>query len=344
MPSLRAFTGELFSCDHNQSDLLTSEARTAQSSIVLAFSRLRELSLTGAELGALPGMQFPSLLALSLVAVVFNTSDGLLRLLESCPRLHSLHLEVEDDVPPLVSYEIQEGSLPSLDIVPMLTSFTGYYDDAQIIFFSPLPDGRLRRISKLTILDPSAQELVPSLVSDFEHSATGVGEDLLELTLSTGHDRNPDAEEAEPLLWVTWLRTIANFCPKLRALIIDINEPSTEWYHLDETDNWRPTLSRLKDLAVLKLPNSVWRAETRDKSLPHMQRLVEQCRQWLPHLRLFFPEDDQALVIDPEENKAATPPNSGELFYRGRAMERDWAFYGYISWNDFDEEITRLSA
>ncbi|KAG8931979.1 hypothetical protein FRC01_000503 [Tulasnella sp. 417] len=343
LQSLRAFTGELFSCDHNQSDLLVSQARTTQNSIVLAFSRLREFSLTGAELQGLPPMQLPSLVALSLLGDGFNTSEDLLRMLDCCPRIHSLHLELKNSLP-LVPYEIRGDSLPSLDIVPMLTSFTGYYEDAQIIFFSPLPNGRLRRISRLKILGYSADDLFPSLVLDFEDSATGVGHDLLELRLNTGYDRNQDTGKAERLLWVTWLRTIVKFCPELRGLIIEIDAPYSEWYYLDETDDWRPTLSRLKDLAILKLPNSFWRAEACDDSRTHVLGPIDQCLQWLPHLRLFFPANDWALVIDPEGNKAVTPPKGEKLYHCGRAMERNWAFYGDLSWNDFDEEIERLLA
>ncbi|KAG8931357.1 hypothetical protein FRC01_001459 [Tulasnella sp. 417] len=345
LPSLRAFTGDFFPCKHNQSDLLAPQARTSQTSIVSAFSRLRELSLNGAELKALPGMQFPSLMALSLVGEVFDTSDGLLRMLESCPRLHSLHLELEGSAT-LASDEVQGDSLPSLDIVPMLTSLTGSYEDARIIFFSPLPDGRLRRISRLKINGGSVEDLLPPLVSDFEDSATGVGQDLLELTIHTICDRNQDESEIERLFWVTWLETIVNSCPKLRGLIFDIDDPNSEWDGLEETDGWRPTLSPLKDLTVLKLPNSVWRGEVDDPvgSEDDVEGLVDEFLEWFPHLRLFFPTDDLALVIDPEGGKAVTLPEERDLFYSDQAMERNWAFYGHLSWQDFDEEIERLLA
>ncbi|KAG8931355.1 hypothetical protein FRC01_001457 [Tulasnella sp. 417] len=345
LQSLRAFTADFSPCKHNQSDLLAPHARTSQTSIVSAFSRLRELGLSGTQLQALPGMQFPSLVALSLAGdAFFDTSDGLLRMLEACPRLDSLHLELEDDATPLVSYEIEGGSLPSLDILPMLTSFTGKYDDARIIFFSPLPDGRLRRISRLRILGDSAEDLLPPLVSDFENSATRVGQDLLDLTLRTRSDRNHD--EIERLLWVTWLRTIVNSCPKLRGLIFDIDDQSAGYEDYEETDCWRETLSPLKDLTVLKLPNAVWQCDVDDPigSEDDVEGLVEEFMEYFPHLRLVFLTHDSALVIDPEGKHAVSLPEERELFYSDRAMERNWAFHGHLDWNDFDEEIERLLA
>ncbi|KAG8931354.1 hypothetical protein FRC01_001456 [Tulasnella sp. 417] len=268
-------------------------------------------------------MQFPSLVALTLLAdVSFDASDGLLRMLKACPRLDSLHLERDDDAPPLVSDEIQGGSVPSLDIVPSLTSFTGNYNDARIIFF--------------------AEDLLPSLVSDFENSATGVGQDLLELTLKTASDRNHD--EIEHLFWVTWLRTIVKSCPKLRGLIFDIDDPSGGWEEYEETDDWIPTLSPLKDLTVLKLPNSLWRGETDYYSEDDEQKRVDECLQLFPHLRLVFPTQDSALVIDPEGEKAVILPEQRVLSQSDRAMERTWAFYCHLDWHDFDEEIERLLA
>ncbi|KAG8931353.1 hypothetical protein FRC01_001455 [Tulasnella sp. 417] len=283
-------------------------------------------------------------MALSLVAVVFNTSDDLLRMLESCPRLHSLHLELEDDSPPLVSHEIQRGSLPSLDIVPMLTSFTGSYEDARIIFFSPLPDGRLRRISRLKIIGASAEDLLPPLVSDFEHSAIGVGQDILELNINLGFDR--DETEIKRLFWVTWLRTIVNSCPKLRGLIFDISSQGFGWNDFEETDGWRQTLAPLKDLTVLKLPNAVWQCDVDDPigSGDDVEGLVEEFLEWFPHLRLVILTHDSALVIDPEGEQAVTLPEERVLSQSDQTMERNWAFYCQLSSHGFDEEIERLLA
>lgn len=209
-----------------------------QNNIFSAFSQLTALSLAYTELQVLPDIQFPSLVTLSLVGVTFDASDGPLRILESCPRIISLHLDL-DGSPMLVPNEDQGGPVPSLNVAPLLTSFTGDYKDAQILFFNPLPDGRLRKISRLKILSRTAEGLLPPFGSAFEHSELGVGQDLLELTIHTTFSRifrlNENVEERGGLLWITWLRTIVKSCPKLRGLIIEIDDPDTEYHYLDET-------------------------------------------------------------------------------------------------------------
>ncbi|KIO18418.1 hypothetical protein M407DRAFT_31922 [Tulasnella calospora MUT 4182] len=353
LQSLRAFTGDLLSYCHRQSDLLVPQARVTHNSISSAFSRLRELSLTDTNLLTLPNMQCPSLMKLSLVNVKFGASDGLLRMLMVCPRIRSLHLDFHGSAT-LVPDESRGGSAPSLDIVPVLTSFTGHYEDTQILFFNPLPDGRLRRISRLKILGGSAEGLLRSLGSAFEHSPNGIGQDLLGLTIHSNVDRYIYMDDGEieigSLLWVTWLRRIVKLCPKLRGLIIEIYGSDTDYQYPEETDDWGPTLSPLKDLAVLKLPTTFWKSEASKASkggladVPAHQQAAERCLQWFPQLRLFFPADDLVLVIDPEENKAASPPERGKLLHRGWAMKRYWALYKDVSWDDFDEQIDRLIA
>ncbi|KAG8923210.1 hypothetical protein FRC00_006504 [Tulasnella sp. 408] len=310
---------------------------------------LTALSLESTELQVLPDIQFPSLVTLSLVGVTFDANDDPLRMLASCPRIMSLHLDF-DNSPILAPDRNQGGSPPSLNIAPLLTSFTGHCEDAQILFFNPLPDGRLRRISRLKILGMTADGLLPPLRSAFEHSDFGVGQDLLELRIHTKYSRiflfNENVQEHGPTLWVTCLRTIVKSCPKLRGLIIEIRDPDTGYDYLDETNDWGPTLSRLKDLSVLKLPATFYQEEATLHELPDVekeQRVVERCLKWFPHLRLCFLAN-WVLVVDSEETKSANSPKRENLSRCGQSMGRYWAVYNDPSWRDFEEQIERLTA
>ncbi|KAG8944898.1 hypothetical protein FRC04_001338 [Tulasnella sp. 424] len=343
--NLRAFTGEFFSCNHDGSDVLTAQAQTTQNNIFSTFTGLRELSLSDTKLQVFPDLQFPALITLSLTNIEFEASNGLQRLLESSPGIISLHLDPESYLPMLRQDQNHENSASSLPIAPLLKSFSGRYEDAEFLFFNPLPDGRLRTISNLRIIEGySAQELLPSLISAFGRAEIGVGDKLLELRIHTSFDRveddtDPDVYESG-LLWVSWLRSIVTYCPKLRGLFIEIDEPTEPW-GIDETVGWKPTLAPLKDLAVLKLPAWLWLAETYSGTEPHA---IEQCLEWFPRLRLHFLTERLVLVINSEESEPETSPRDGWLIHGGQAMGRRWNLYEHFLHTDFEERIEELIA
>ncbi|KAG8944899.1 hypothetical protein FRC04_001339 [Tulasnella sp. 424] len=332
------------SCD--ELDALITQAQTTQNNIFTAFTGLRELSLKETRLQVLPDLQFPSLIKLSLINVEFEASDGLLRLLESSPGIISLHLD-DDGSSMLRQDQNHGGSAPSLAIAPLLKSFRGHYGDAEILFFNPLPNGSSRSVSNLEVLGSTAEQLLPSLITAFKHAEIGAREDLLELKIHTNFDREYDMdghENESGLLWVSWLRSIVTYCPKLRGLFIEIDDPDMEPNNGDETDGWKPTLAPLKDLAVLKLPASLWEAEVTQGSQEGEaeQHAVEQCLQWFPRLRLFFPADHLVLIINAEENKADTPPTRGRLLDSGQATGRRWNLYEHFFPEDFEEVVKGL--
>lgn len=129
---IRVFRGHSFHCRHERLGLETSTPRAIQSRLFAAFSKLEELCLTYSRILAFSDLRLPLVKDLTLVNVEFEDRDGLLRPLEASPGLLSFVFDfwrgTINTRPEFM--EISPGS----NVVPLLESFTGCWEDAQFAF------------------------------------------------------------------------------------------------------------------------------------------------------------------------------------------------------------------
>ncbi|KAG9043851.1 hypothetical protein FS837_009056 [Tulasnella sp. UAMH 9824] len=239
----------------------------ASSRLFPAFSRLEELCLGYSQILAFSNLCIPLLKDLRLIGVDFEDQDGLLRLLEGSPGLLSFDFEHWREPPDTMSKYME--ILPGSNVVPLLESFTGWWEDAQVAF-DPLLGGAFPNLSQVNITQSGSDDGSNSRSVDIVSKALAqsnclVGANLrylaISMTVEVGHPDSSQTEE-QALLWTTWLTRIATSCPRLRGLAINAEDDRTAPEDFrDETDGWRSALSKLQELVALEVPHVLWQAD-----------------------------------------------------------------------------------
>ncbi|KAG8923209.1 hypothetical protein FRC00_006503 [Tulasnella sp. 408] len=327
---IRVFRGHSLHCKHERLGLETSTSRAIQSRLFAAFSRLEELCLTYSRILAFSDLRLPLLKDLRLFNVEFEDRDGLLRLLEASPGLLSFVLDFWRGLIDTRSefMEISSGS----NVVPLLESFTGCWEDAQFAF-DPLLSGAFPNLSQLTITESgSSSRTVDTVSNALAESNCSTGAKLrylaISMTVEVGQPNSSQTEEQD-LLWTTWLTRIAASCPRLRGLVINAEDNRTAPENFrDETDGWKSALSQLQELVVLKLPHVVWQADVDDARMKGaaFRLATEQAIESLPKIRLLSTSRKLALVVN-DALGTEIILERGKLLDQGQIIARTWSLY-----------------